>query len=427
MKYDYSQLLFDIQKKSNITINNVKELKLLKEEIDYTINTSIGYNTLRRLFGFLEKREPNINTLNKIANYLGYSSYSNYRNHKNIYYDWYFQQYLLQIINNKKIDNSHINEINKGLNNENNIVYLGYFINFHIEKNNIKTIIFIFKNINFSQISSTQLQKMGIVISLILNSLNEKKALKIYEALIPYDNFRNNVPLLNIDYQNLSSRYNKIIQLIYYNNANSSDLFFSTLMFKYKEYYIDTINNQTEIKKPKEFDSFHFTLKGRYYGTLLLLNKDNNEQIKKDITVECTKNKVSYFLIEIIPALIFIEEIKFLEKILNKYYEEVFEGELWSSETTNAIYLIGLANVNLFTNKPQNAKRNLELIDLEKVEIGYHEYIKLFYYLTYLKISFKENDKTTNKSALKNLQKSINKTKFHRFNGETIKYTILNT
>jgi hypothetical protein len=424
MKNEYSQLLFDVQKKSNITVNNVKDLKLLKEEIDYVLNVSIGYNTLRRMFGFLEKRVPNINTLNKIANYLGYSSYSNYKNHKSIYYDWYFQQNLLQIINNKKIEISHINEINKGISNENNIVCLGYFINYYIEKNDVTTIIFIFKHINFDRVNSTQLQKMGIVISLILSSLTEKKALKIYEALIPLDNFRNNVPLLNIDYLNLSSRYYKINQLIHKNNANSSDLFFSTLMFKYKEYYIDTINSHTEINKPKEFDSFHFTLKGRFYGTLLLLNKDNNEQIKKDITVECTKNKVSYFLIEIIPALIFIEEIKFLEKILNKYYEEVFEGELWSSETTNSIYLIGLANVNLFTNKLQNAKRNLDLIDLEKVEIGYYEYIKLFYYLTNLKISYKENDIMANKLTSKNLQKCILKTKFNRFSLELKKYTI---
>lgn len=55
MKNNYSQLLIDIQKKSNITVYNIKDLKILKEDIELVIKTNIGYNTLRRLFGFLEK------------------------------------------------------------------------------------------------------------------------------------------------------------------------------------------------------------------------------------------------------------------------------------------------------------------------------------------------------------------------------------
>ena len=79
MKEDYSQLLIDIQKKSNITVSDSKDLKFLKEEIESFINQTIGFNTLRRLFGFLEKREPNYSTLNRLANYLGYISFSKYK------------------------------------------------------------------------------------------------------------------------------------------------------------------------------------------------------------------------------------------------------------------------------------------------------------------------------------------------------------
>jgi hypothetical protein len=424
MKYDYSQLLFDVQKKSNITVSNIRELKILKDEIEFVTNTVIGFNTLRRMFGFLEKREPNISTLDKIAKYLGYSSFSNYKNHKTNYNDWYFQQYLLQISKLKTIDSNQIREINQGIMNENNIVFLGYFINFFIKKNNIKVLQFIFQNVHFNQISNTQLHKFGIIISLILSSLPEKKALKIYEALIVHDNFRNNIPLLHIDYANLNSRYLKIIQLIDKNNANSSDVLYTNLMYKYKSFYIDNLNLPLDIKKPKEFDSFHYTLKGRYYGIHLLHSKEDIKHIKNEILLECKKNKVSFFLIEIIPALVFIEEIYFLEELLNKYYEEVFDGEVWSSETTNAIYLIGLANVNLFTNKPIIAKRNLDLIELDKVEIGYYEYLSLFYYLTQLKISFSEKNKTTNELSKKHLNLFIKKTKFIRFEEVAASYTI---
>ena len=108
---EYSQLLIDIQKKSNITVSNSKDLKFLKEEIESVIGEAIGYNTLRRLFGFLEKREPNSATLNRLASYLGYGSFSKYKNNKSNYTDWYFQQFLLQIRGNNKITSTEVERL----------------------------------------------------------------------------------------------------------------------------------------------------------------------------------------------------------------------------------------------------------------------------------------------------------------------------
>ena len=71
MQNDYAQLLIDVQKKSKITVNKSRDLRFLKEEIEENPKLSIGFNTLRRLFGFLEKTEPSISTLNILAVYLG--------------------------------------------------------------------------------------------------------------------------------------------------------------------------------------------------------------------------------------------------------------------------------------------------------------------------------------------------------------------
>ena len=53
MKNNSTQILIDIQKKSGITVENVRDIKNLKEEIEASGTVQIGYNTLRRLFGFL--------------------------------------------------------------------------------------------------------------------------------------------------------------------------------------------------------------------------------------------------------------------------------------------------------------------------------------------------------------------------------------
>jgi hypothetical protein len=425
MKEDYSQLLIDIQKKSNITVSDSKDLKFLKEEIESFINQTIGFNTLRRLFGFLEKREPNYSTLNRLANYLGYISFSKYKNNKTNYSDWYFQQYLLQIRNLKAITDAEIEIINSGIINENNIVYLAYYISFHIEKKNIKILECIFSKVHLQSVSGTQLHKFGIIISLSLSSISEKKALLIYEKLIQYDNFRNFLPLLNIDYSGLQKRYFNILKIIIKNNANCSDVFFANLMFIYKDYYIHKkIFNGYALLKPKKFSNYYVVLKGRYYGCCFLTNQKNLNKIKNEILSECSNNKISFFLEEIIPALIITNEYLFLEKIMERYYEELFEVDVWSNETTNAIYLIGLANVNWYNQRYISAKNNLELVELEKVELGYFNYISMFYYLTQIKISYSENDIETNKKAVMNLKKNIAKTFFLRFEEVAASYII---
>jgi len=416
MYNDYSQLLIDVQKKSNITVTSVRDVKFLKEEIDANIDNSIGFNTLRRLFGFLDKTVPSVTTLNTLSLYLGFSSFSSYKNNQANYSEWYFQQTLLRMQRQSKIGTEEINKINIGLLDEKNIVYLAYFLSFHIEKNNLEILNAVFKHVDFKSISNTQFHKFSTTISLSLSNISEKKALTIYETLIPYDTFRNNIPLLFIDYTNLNSRYYKILSIIENNAANESDIFFVSLMRFYKYYYseYESFINY-EIKKPKEFPSFYSVLKGRFYGCCILQSQKVSPKLKKEIFDECSSNRVSFFLEEIIPALIIKEEYDVLKEIMDKYYEELFESDIWSSTTTSAIYLIALSNSNWYSASYSRAKRNLELVDLELVEIGYYDYLSLFYYFTKLKISFSENEIDTNHNALKNLKLHVKKTGFKLF------------
>ncbi|WP_396160706.1 hypothetical protein [Flavobacterium sp.] len=416
MYNDYSQLLIDIQKKSNITVTSIRDVKYLKEELDAVTNKPLGFNTLRRLFGFLDKTVPSLATLNTLSIYLGFSSFSSYKNNQANYSEWYFQQSLLRMQKLKRIGKEEISKINIGLLDEKNIIFLAYFLSFQVEKNNLEILNAVFKYVDFKSISNTQFHKFSTTISLGLSNISEKKALTIYETLIPYDTFRNNIPLLFIDYTNLNSRYYKILNIIEKNNANESDIFFVSLMRFYKYYYseYESFLNY-DIKKPKEFPSFYSVLKGRFYGCCILQSQKVSPKLKKEIFDACSSNRVSFFLEEIVPALIIKEEYDVLKEIMDKYYEELFESDIWSSTTTSAIYLIGLSNINRHSGFYSRAKTNLELVDLEVVEIGYYDYLALFYYFTKLKISFSENEIDTNQNALKNLKLHVKKTGFKLF------------
>ena len=90
MKYnDHQQLRLEIQKQFGSTINKQSDLKLLLLSIESNTKHSIGFNTIRRFFGFLNYTNPNINTLNILSKYVGYSNYSSFQKNKNKDEDWF--------------------------------------------------------------------------------------------------------------------------------------------------------------------------------------------------------------------------------------------------------------------------------------------------------------------------------------------------
>ena len=71
-----NELRLDIQKQIGFRINNISELKMAHEAIEWNTKKKISFNTLRRFFGFLSYTKPNINSLNILSQYLGFSNYN---------------------------------------------------------------------------------------------------------------------------------------------------------------------------------------------------------------------------------------------------------------------------------------------------------------------------------------------------------------
>ena len=424
MKDDYSQLLIEVQKKSNIRVNSIGDLKFLQEDIKTTTGIAIGFNTLRRLFGFLEKTKPSINTLNSVSKYIDFNSFSHYKNNQKKFDEWYFQQYLQRILLSKKINNDDIDFINQCINYNENIVYLGYFLSFHIQRNNLEILDYVFENVSFKNISGTNFHKFSTILSTSFLNLSEDNYVSLYRALIHHNNFRNNIPLTYIDYTHLNSRYLKVLGIIEELGDNNSDLLFVSLMKFHNYFYREEDILGLDIKKPQDFDGFYVVLKGRYYGYKIMKGKKINPSIKREIINITKDNKANQFLQEIVPVLIIKEEYIFLEELINLFYEDLFESDRWDAHTSAAIYLIALANVNWKNKNIKIAKSNLDLVEVDKVELGYESYVFLFYYLTKVKISFSENKTVDNKHSYTKIKKIVKITGFTKFVTKANKYLI---
>ena len=423
MIHHYSQLLIDVQKKSNILVNTISDVKFLKEDIESITGIKIGFNTLRRLFGFLEKTNPSITTLNSLSKYIGYNSFSHYKNKQKKFNEWYFQQYLQRLLLSKKVTDEDVNFINTNVSNDENINYLAYFLSFQIQSNNITLLDFIFKNVSFKNVSSTNIQKFSTILSTSLMNISEKKSLSLFRALIHHNSFRNNIPLAYVDYTHLNSRYLKFLSIIEELEDNDADLLFISLMKFYNHFYREDDIINLDIKKPKEFDSMYIVLKGRFYGFYILSEKLNSS-IKKQIIEIKKLNRSNHFLQEVVPALIIKEKYTFLEELINMFYEDLFESDRWDANTASGIYLIALANVNWKNNNIKSAISSLELVELDKIELGYENYVTLFYHLTKLKISFSEKNKLENIKVYLSIKEIVKITGFKKFITESKKYLL---
>ncbi len=415
MEPRYSQLLIDIQKKANISVGSTRDLKFLKEEIETATQKVIGFNTLRRLFGFLESRTPSITTVDTLASFLGFTSFSSYQNNRQSYEQWYYQQNLQRILLLKEISPEDFELIQLGLLNDQNVVYFGYFVATLIQKNKVKLLKDIFSRIDLWQAGGTEIHKFSMIVSTALNSISENRSFRIYQELIPLDFFRNTVPLLYIDYANLIGRYDSVLNLIAGNKATISDLFFVRLMKFYAQFYSSNNAMFESTEKPAGFDEFYPVLQSRYYCALILSEGSISSELQSEILQKCKSLQVSVFLEEIVPALIIVAEPEFLETLFNSYYESLFETDRWSSTTVNALYLIGLSYINIQTENLKVARKNLELINLKRVELSYEKYIRLFFQYVLLQLTYHEGAKKENKKVYKELNQLVRETKFLKF------------
>lgn len=415
MNLDHSQLLIDVQKKSNIIVNNVGDIRYLKEALESFNNLKIGYNTLRRLFGFLSKTKPSLSTLNTLANYLEFTSFTNYLKDNLNFDEWYFQQQLLLIQQTNDLSEEGIQTINTGILYNKNIIFVAYFISNLIQRNNLKALNKLFEKIELSKPKFDELLKFATIITHSFYSLDEKRALTIYSDLLKHESFRNTVPLLYIDYSHLRGIYFKVLTLIKKESSVKSDLFFVALMDCYRQFYTGGICENQDIKRPEAFSTFNPVLKGRFYSYKIMLSSGIDSSLKEELFKECKTTKVSMFLEEVIPTLLIKEEYEILAKLSDKFYEQIFESDYWSDNTISSIYLIALANINWYSNNISTAKGNLELVVLDKIELSYYDYVSLFYYQTKIKISYLESDTITNAASFLILKKLVLKTGFIKF------------
>lgn len=88
------ELKKNIQLKFGRPIRLQRDLIDLKEDIYFVTGEILGFNTLRRFYGFLKHVEPQRKTLNILSNYVGFRTYNKFLNKDKIDLLWKSWNYL---------------------------------------------------------------------------------------------------------------------------------------------------------------------------------------------------------------------------------------------------------------------------------------------------------------------------------------------
>jgi hypothetical protein len=417
----HNQLRIEIQKKFGSTIKKQSDLKLLLLSIENCTQKYIGFNTIRRFFGFLNYTNPNLNTLNILSQYLGFSNYSSYQKKKISEDEWFIWNQIIKI---------ELSEIIS----EEDIIWLQTQLRtyeYHLKIASIfKTLIYrkkydslnAFIDPRIFDFEESDRLKIASNICLLFRSLDYNTVNEVVIKLSPNNTFRENILHWFIDYSYLNGYYGSIIQEVKkYALPESHELLYYDLILN--------LNNFLSCKKKIELISldrikpnFYIVLKGRCYGYNLLYYKFKNDISSYETTWNKLLNEINntteihLFTIEIFPILLLNKDLEKTNYLISNFYEDLLTIENWSGYPFQAMILLAQSIQLIHEKKIKEANVSFQIISLSKFSLSYKDYILLFYYIVEYKLGKLNNiSKIQLKEIESKYQKTANQTGFKRF------------
>jgi hypothetical protein len=391
-----NQFKIDIQKKLGLTIEKPIHLKILQESVENTTGEYIGYNTLRRFFGFLNETSPNSNTLNILSRYLGKNSFNDYKKNYLKDNDWISWIRIIEIENREIILESDILWLMDQKYSHDYNLKIASIIKAFIYKNNFITLNQIFDPRVFDLDESSKL-KLALNICLLFQNLSEKNYNQIIKKIVSNTVFRENILHWFIDYSHFNGYYGAFINAsLKHSIKGSHEELFCELIINYNN-YLSNKNKLKYIGTSRIKDSFFVVLIGRCLGYNLLYFNQKKDSISYEKNWELIVIKakeaqnINLFFFEIIPALIIIKDYNKIRFLINKYYEDLLDFTNWSAHSVQSIVLMAYTISLIEEGKIKEAKKNFSSINLANVNHSYYNYNKIFYLIILYQFAVIEN------------------------------------
>ena len=418
------QFRLDIQKKIGYRIENLSELKMVQEAIEWNTKKKISFNTLRRFYGFLKTTNPNINTLNTLSQFIGYENFSAYQKNSLRDNDWFVWTQTIKIELSDSLIESDIQWLETQKNTTEYHLKVASIIKTFIHKKKYTILNQFFDTKIFKFEEANQL-KLAANICLLFRSLNDDEISAIIHKITPNRVFRENILHWFIDYSCFNGYYGDfILEATKYAEPNSHEALFYDLILSYND-YLSCKSNLKQIDINRIRPDFFIVLKGRCFAYNLLYFSEQKNSIEyekawgKFLILLNTSEQINLLTIELFPALLFIKDFEKTNYLIQNYYEELLTMENWSGYTFQAMILVTQTLHLIQENKIKEAKIGFELIELSMFSYSYFDYFKLFYLIAKYQLELASSSDTNQLTEIQEEYESIViKTGFKRFSVE---------
>lgn len=247
-------------------IINRGDCEYLSNAIFDSISIDISFNTLRRIYGLLPPTNPNIKTLNNLAQFIGYNNFFHFSQTYHYKEKIQLSEEIYEAVKGKN-DDRIINIVNNSRNIPDDFLSLIIILIrelLHNEKYILIDRIFKLKSLDFNSFSYFEVLRIGNSIGLLLQ---EKR--KVDSIIFNNENFLDCVYMTFVDYSNLNNYYGDMSEIISSNRRREDITIFSKSILAFRNFLNNKSFNYIDlniINKKK----LHPILSGRLLALKLL-------------------------------------------------------------------------------------------------------------------------------------------------------------
>ena len=386
------ELKSQIEKSFGKKIISRGDCELLSDDLYRKTGVVISYNTIRRMFGLAEYRQPRLTTLNHFSNYIGFQSYQDFTQRFAEVDSWPTWETLYVTLSTGSMQDIVEMLRYRQLNNLQFAISFTVVTRELILRNDCVSLVLLFRcpYFQFSRMPYDEVAQIGVLTGLLFRTYSNDE---IEKQLLKEPNFRDLIMKIYVDYARLNGKYGKWIDwLLKAKCLDEESVTFIRCLSIWKRYLQSQPFQKKEIALlPDLKNEQHPILFGRLFGLKLLSAESANSRnsIIRRMKARLKKNPDSKTELLHEPAIqALVTRNKFLVRFVNEELLNSTDISRWYH--LSQISILNVFQVSVLISKREYAKAQsiLENIAIGHIRYGYREFIDI--YISFFKLKIAE-------------------------------------